>query len=576
MIPILFSASETDFIGYGKGELAECTSCIVTEERNGLFEAVGSYPLSGKLYNEICVGAYILAKSNDTSLNQIFRIYKISRPINGMITLYCEHIRYSLSGVPVGRGTYSGTPAGIMSDMANSTEQSRFEFWSDISSTNSIVLNTPTTFGERLGGSEGSIIDIFGGEYEFDNFTVKLHQNRGSVLPVRIEYGKNLTGFNCESNNTNTYTHVYPYYSGSDGTYVELTEKQIKLSKADSYQFKRCYMLDLSSEFDDTPTQAQLKTKAENWIKSNNIDEIGYNYTLSFVPLWQTEEYKNIAVLERCSLCDTVTIVHSLYNIEVQAKIIKTVYDTLAERYTSMELGNASRNFANTVTQSINAVNRTIQSTKSFLEKSVDTATSLITGQKGGYVVFNPKEQPQEILILDSPSIETAINVWRWNSAGWGHSSTGYNGEYKLAATMDGKIVADFIAAGTLQGIKIICDNGDVGGWTIDGTGLSSPDGTIKIISKQTDGNSQGGKIELYRVSPTGKLDLTCTLEKGGVYLSYNDSPRGHFFVDSGNSNQSYLDADYISAKNITLNDATLSLKKATLADGSEIEYLGV
>lgn len=294
------------------------------------------------------------------------------------------------------------------------------------------------------------------------------------------------------------------------------------------------------------------------------------------------------------NLGDYVTVKDVITSQTWTAQIVATKKTiSQAEQKIVLTLGDAKIKLLNKVQNTV-AINSTNESNKALnsAEKQMSNYNtrqkqfSELTANAMGYYQTEISQDDGSVICYqhDKPLLSDSMVIWKKSvdtlsvSTDGGKTWTGLDkdGNAVLKVIAAEGIIADWIQAGTLQGIKIICDNGDVGGWTIDGTGLSSPDGTIKIISKQTDGNSQGGKIELYRVSPTGKLDLTCTLEKGGVYLSYNDSPRGHFFVDSGNSNQSYLDADYISAKNITLNDATLSLKKATLADGSEIEYLGV
>ena len=277
----------------------------------------------------------------------------------------------------------------------------------------------------------------------------------GREKSTEIRYAKNLTGFTCESNISGTYTHVYPFYRDeNEDVYVELSERLITLSKASELPFERCYMLDLTTYFDTAPTQSQLEAKARSFIAANHLDDIAYNYRISFIPLWQTTEYKNVAALERCALCDTVSVIHDKTGEKVKAKIIRTVYDSIAERYVEMELGNVTSNFAQTVTQSINRVSESVKSTKSFLQLAISRATSDITGNNGGYIVLydsNGDGEPDELLIMDTPSIFTATKVWRWNTSGLGYSRNGYGGPYALAITMQGEIVADFVSTGTLD-----------------------------------------------------------------------------------------------------------------------------
>lgn len=450
MIPILYRAD-----GSCVGPLTDCTRCYTTQERNGLYEAEIDYPMSSPLFPEISNGCYCLVKTDDVAEPQKMTIYGQTKPLYGITTLKCEHWRYQLNNVPVARGRYTGTPAAVLGSMAVSVDSTTdFTFWSDISAVKTIDVSVPTTLGKLLAGQEGSVLDVFGGEYEFNNNTVKLHQSRGLTRATEIRYAKNLTGFTCEKDTSRTYTHVYPYYySEVDNAYVELQSKTITLSGADSLPFKRCYMLDLSASFDNTPTAAQLEAKTQSFINANQLDTISYSYQVSFVPLWQTTEYKNISALERCSLCDTVPVIHDKAGERVRAKIIRTVYDGLAERYVNMELGNSVSSFAQTVAQNLQQIDGRITKTKSFLQIVVRQATATITGNRGGYVVLydsNGDGEPDEILIMDTPSILTAVHVWRWNVSGLGYSDHGYGGPYTTAITMQGSINADFVTTGTL------------------------------------------------------------------------------------------------------------------------------
>ena len=176
--------------------------------------------------------------------------------------------------------------------------------------------------------------------------------------------------------------------------------------------------------------------------------------TVAFEPLWKQPKYA--AVLERVSLCDTVTIRHSSLGITAKAKVTKTVYDTLSEKYVSITLGSAKSNLINTVSQAEKAaqtVSAKVDRFPALMSSAIQNATNLISGQSGGYVVINTNEvtgQPYELLVMDAPDISSAVNIWRWNTGGLGFSKNGYNGPYETAITSDGQIVADFITSGTL------------------------------------------------------------------------------------------------------------------------------
>ena len=478
MIPILYSRNETTFNHNGLGFLTDIASAKVTEERNGVYELSFQYPITGQWYELISNGCFVKVKANETSELQLFKIYKSSKPIRGIVTFSAEHISYALNGLPLaGFSIASATPQMAMRRALEQTPlEHSFTAQSDIATLNGTTIKTPCSVRGLLGGQEGSILDVWGGEYEFDNFNVILHANRGENNGVTIEYGKNLTDLKQEENISECYTHLMPYavYNQDDGNgnsnevYVYLTEKVIALPTAASLGHEKALIKDFSDAFGDNevPTEAKLRIKANSFIASADLTTPKINITVSFIQLWQTEEYKNIAPLERVRLCDTVGVYFSKLGVSATAKVIKTVYDVIAERYESVTVGDAKSNFADTVNKQNAEISRVSGLIKSGvsrataeLNKAIQRATDAITGQSGGYVVLNPALNPQEILIMDAPSIEDALNVWRWNAGGLGFSSTGYNGTYTTAITYDGVIVADFIAAGTLNGALLLADS---------------------------------------------------------------------------------------------------------------------
>ena len=478
MIPILYEKTENAFTHNGIGFLKDATKCTVTEERNGSYECSLQYPITGQWYDRITEGCIIKAKANDTSEPQLFRIYKSSKPLKGIVTYSAEHISYDLNGIPtLGFSVKNVTPqAAITRAIQDAGLPSAFTAISDISTLNSTTILTPCSVRAILGGQAGSVLDVWGGEFEFDNFVVKLHRHRGSDRGVSIEYGKNLKDLKQEANIADCYTHLMPYARYSqDGegdekieVYVYLSEKVLPLNAAENIGHSKAYIMDFTDRFKEGEeiTEEALRAKATAYAAAAELGVPKVNITVSFVQLWQTEEYKNIAPLERVMMCDTVAVRFSKLGVTASAKVIKTTYNTLEEKYDSVELGDAKSSFADTVNKqqaAIEEIKTSVQKGQAAateqLKKAIANATSLITGHSGGYVVLNPAEKPQEILILDAPTLEEAVNVWRWNSGGLGYSSTGYNGEYALAMTMDGAIVADFINAGILNGALLQADS---------------------------------------------------------------------------------------------------------------------
>ena len=480
MIPILYAKNESTFSHNGYGLLTDTVKATVTEERNGAYELSLQYPITGQWYDKIAEGCIIKAKANETSEPQLFRIYKSSKPLKGVVTFSAEHISYDLNGIPtLGFSIKSATPQmAMLRAIDEAGLPCPFTAVSDISTLNSTEIVTPCSVRAILGGQTGSILDVWGGEFEFDNFTVRLHEKRGADNGVLIEYGKNLNDLKQEANIAECYTHLMPYAVYTEESddedaekqevYVFLSEKVLPLPAAENIGHSKAYIMDFSGEFEDGEaiTEAALRQKATAYAAGAALGVPKVSITVSFVQLWQTEEYKNIAPLERVRLCDTVTVHFSQLGVKASAKVIKTVYDSLEEKYESVELGDAKSTLADTLNKQQAAIEQLAESIKrgnakasEELKKAIENATKLITGQSGGYVVLNPAEKPQEILILDKPTIEEAVRVWRWNSAGLGYSSTGYNGTYALAMTMDGAIVADFIAAGTLNGALLQADS---------------------------------------------------------------------------------------------------------------------
>ncbi len=475
MKPILYAKTENDFTHNGIGILTECVKATVTEERNGSYELSLQYPITGQWFEQITDGCIVKAKANDKSELQLFRIYKTSKPLKGIVTYSAEHISYALNAIPcIGLDVSGATPQMAMNRAVQGAGlECPFSFLSDISTLHSTKIVEPCSIRAVLGGQEGSILDVWGGEYEFDNFVVRLHKSRGADNGVTVEYGKNMTDLNQDSTIEECYTHIMPYAvytkeGDEEDTYVFLSEKVLPIPNAENLGCERACTVDLTDEFeeDELISEDKLRTKATSYVNNMGSLSAKVNIKVSFIPLWQTEEYKNIAPLEKVSLCDTVTIRSYKLGVDAKAKVIETVYDVLKEKYESMTLGDAKSSFADTFNKQMSDVS-TIRTTikrgqakvTEDIKKAVDNATNLITGHKGGYVVLHPAENPQELLILDTPNIEDAKNVWRFNSGGLGHSSSGYDGRYTLAMTMDGSIVADFIRSGQIDGALIRADS---------------------------------------------------------------------------------------------------------------------
>ena len=291
--PILYRSTETEFDHNGFGILGDCVSCEVTEEANGIFELAMQYPMDGIHFEDIGERCIIKAKPDQFREPQLFRIYAISKPMSGIVTVLAEHISYDLSGIPVQPFSAESVIVALTGLKNNAVVDCPFEFWTDKSTSGKFSVPTPASIRSRLGGVAGSILDVYGGEYEFDNYTVKLYNNRGMNRGVSIRYGKNLTDIQQDQNCSNVATGIYPYWvSPENGELVELSEKII--NAPGTYNFVKIRTVDFSQSFEEKPTEEQLRKTTENYIKNNNIGVPKVSMTISFAQLEQTEEYKNL------------------------------------------------------------------------------------------------------------------------------------------------------------------------------------------------------------------------------------------------------------------------------------------
>lgn len=441
MKPILYASTEREFATNGIGILSDAASCVVTEERNGSYELEMQYPVMGLHYASITYRSLILAKSKPDGESQPFRVYRISRPLGGLVTVYARHISYDLSGVVVPPFSATGVE-GVFDAIAEKAvpQDSGFTFWSDKTSTSGVATTVPNSVRSLLGGIQGSILDVFGGEYEFDRFTVKLWRHRGQDRGVTIRYGKNLTALEQDANCASVYTAVYPYWTSEDVT-VELPEKIVEAPG--TYDFVRILPLNLTSVFEGQPTEDQLRTAAQYYIADNNVGVPRVSLSLTYAQLDG----------EKVDLCDTLTVTFAEMGVNTTANVIKTTFDVLQDRYSSVEIGDMRASISETIAGQA----ETISSLPQTIQQAVLNATGWLTGDNGGYVIFRRNDAGQlvEQFISDSLDLQTAKNVWRWNLGGLGFSSNGVNGPYRLAITQDGRIVADFVTAGILTAITI-------------------------------------------------------------------------------------------------------------------------
>lgn len=341
MIPCLYASDETKFADNGIGKLADCQSCLITEKRNGSYELKMEYPPDGIHAGYLEEGNIILAKPADQTENQPFRIYKITTKLTDCLEVLARHISYQLNYITVSPFSVSGCGSALANLKANASTECPFAFWTDMESGAKLKLTVPVSLRSALGGMDGSVLDTFGGEFEWDRYTVRLHRSRGRDNGVRIVYGKNLIDFKMERNIENVITGVHPYWQDSEsGAVMELPEKVV-LHPAKSVPYQRIIPLNCADQFTEKPSAANLRNYATSYLKTTSLTEPNVDITIDFLQLWQTPGYEDIAEAERVRLCDTVWVYISKLGIEVSSKVTETEYDTLLEKYKSVTLSNS-------------------------------------------------------------------------------------------------------------------------------------------------------------------------------------------------------------------------------------------
>ena len=353
---ILFDASESAFDSNGIGILRDAIDAEVYEVLNGQFEMWMQYPVGGIHYDRIAADCYILAQPNPAAAPQPFRIYRITKPMRGIVTVYARHMAYRLKKI-VCQPVLALGSAGIAlrNIKASAVNDCPFKFETDVETEGFMIIPVPRDIWSLLGSDEGCVLDVYGGEYEFDRFTVRLLQRRGEDRGVSIRYGKNLTSYEQDENIANVYTGVYPYWiNDADG--VQLPEYYI--SAEGDFAEEKILVLDLSGEFEAKPTAEQLREATLEYMASHDIGKPTVSITVEFVPLEQTEEYKALAPLEQVLLGDTVQVFFPKLGVNASARAVAARYKPLSGRYKNVTFGSIKPNLAKTVAKQQKKLNK--------------------------------------------------------------------------------------------------------------------------------------------------------------------------------------------------------------------------
>lgn len=341
MIPILYESNETLFASNGLGRLRDCLNCEVTEERNGVYECDFDYPINGTHFSDIICGRIVGVTHDDSDDVQPFDIVSYSKPINGMVSFHCVHISYRLNGITMRPSTNINSLDDAIRALDNAVPTNMFYYWADFKSNGyASAFNTvPLTVRQLIGGVEGSILDTYGGELLWDRWGVKLFRQRGEKKDFAIRYGLNMADYKDDTDYTEAYNSCIPYWANGDNVVVG-NKTGIGLPQWAGRDI--CRPMDLSDKFESKPTKAQLSNMAKQLLASREVHLPKQNITVDFVRLQDFGEYEQFESLLQCRLCDSIDVIFPRYGMRGTYKIVKTVWDVLANRYTSLELGSLS------------------------------------------------------------------------------------------------------------------------------------------------------------------------------------------------------------------------------------------
>ena len=483
MIPVLFLSTATSFNNYGVGALSDAISCEVEEHRNGSYELTMEYPITGIHFDDISLRSLILAKPNYLDNPQPFRVYQITKPINGKVTIYARHWSYDLSDIPVQPFTAAGIQSAMNGLISNAMyDITAWSFTTTRTTASSFKVDEPSSVRSWFGGKAGSLLDVYGGEWHYDGRTCSLENSRGTDRGVVIRYGVNLTELKQEENCNNVYTGVLAFWKDMEGNLEQGTIQNV----SGTFDFTRIFILDCSEDFEEAPTTAQLNAKANAYIANNDIGVPKVNLTLNFAQLGHEETtmlvsaddgdvitdaddqmliaYESPVVPStRVDLCDTVTVVFEKLGVQATAKCIRVRWNTLLDRYEEVELGDAKSELTEAIIKA-NAVASSAQRTAvESYQASIDYTNAVQTSLQSAidskvetwFYAYNPTVSNAPASGWDATQKTEHIGdlfyntsghtLWRWTGSAWSQMTDAEAISAAAAAaqaqsTADGKI----------------------------------------------------------------------------------------------------------------------------------------
>lgn len=541
----------------------------VREKLNGEYEFTFTVGMSEKRYSELGCGTVVQVEAGETAGLQLFRIHKITKPMNGIVTVYARHITYDLNKAAVMPFSATGASAALSGLISHLVGSYPFTVSTDITNTSSaFAITQPVTFRSALGGVQGSILDVFGGEYEWDNLSVILHAHRGSDNGVVIEYGKNLTDIQQDENIESTYTAVLGFATNADST---VTGTMQYVTQTASPKTK---IVDFSSYFetDDTITVSKIDALAQAYIEQNNIGVPKVSINVKYQPLWQTEEYKNFRI-DRVKLGDTVTVKFEKLGVEAKAKVVETVWDVVQNRYKSIQIGDARSTLAATINEKTEAAASQVQNASSFLESYIANFTALVANSLGLFkTVETEADGSQKIYLHNRPNRADSQYQWTVNSNGF-FLSQDYGQTWTAGIDSDGNAVFNSLAANTINALTI-------NGSTINGSVVVFDPNGQSVTARGSNLGEDNGVIFAgagdFTVE-TQTIGLTGTGDSAGRQVQIvgqnNGITRNSIIMNAGVAEQKHYDASGTETASILLDDAGLWLKLADYGGTTLIQH---
>lgn len=468
MIPILHEDSETSIRNYGWGALKDATSCTVSCEENGAFDLTLIYPMTGLHAEKLLERKLISAAPSLYENRQLFRIYRITRPMDGRLQIYAHHISYDLNNCVVKPFTASSLSEAISKLRSNIVGDCSFSISADYDTSGDFSVSKPMTVRAAMLSSNGdNLADTYDGVWAFDGMSCVLKRKVTTNRGVQIAYGLNLLDVTQEKNIEDIYTHVYPYWMSTEkGKYYDLAP--IQASTITGY--RKIYPLDLTSYYEKAPSDASMQKTAQEFIAKNEIGKIEVSLTVSYVQLEKCVEYTGSGQSKIILRGDTVEVRYLRLGVSALARITKTDYNVLLDRYDSIQVGNVKEKLARTTVRERSRVTTTN-------DRAVDAsrvATNYIAEKADGGINFGVGDYSYIINRdgLEFSGIRNTVMIWDNSRT----AKDGLEGNTWIPLNLDSYAA---IAVGFIDNLGSIFDSGVLNNnsvqWTIAPVDVKMP-----------------------------------------------------------------------------------------------------